>query len=68
MNIGVRLARLSDDQNITALINSAFQVERFFKAGDRTDVEGVRALFFKGVLLARNRSTIPRRRHGSVIS
>lgn len=38
----VREATASDLPEIVSLINRAFQVERFFKAGDRTDPETVR--------------------------
>ena len=38
----VREATASDLPEIVSLINRAFEVERFFKAGDRTDAETVR--------------------------
>jgi hypothetical protein len=33
----VRIAEASDEEAITALVNLAFQVERFFVDGDRID-------------------------------
>ncbi len=38
----VREATASDLPEIVSLINRAFEVERFFKAGDRTDAETVK--------------------------
>ncbi len=38
----VREATVSDLPEIVSLINRAFEVERFFKTGDRTDAETVR--------------------------
>ena len=37
----VREATASDLPEIVSLVNRAFEVERFFKAGDRTDPETV---------------------------
>jgi ribosomal protein S18 acetylase RimI-like enzyme len=36
---------------LTALINTAFEVERFFKRGDRTSEDAVRALLARGNIL-----------------
>lgn len=47
----IRQAGPDDVDAVTRVINTAFQVERFFKSGDRTDVDGVRALLSKGAIL-----------------
>lgn len=46
-----RFADAADIPTITQLINQAFSVERFFKAGDRLDIDEVRRLFGKGRFL-----------------
>jgi len=47
----MRIAKISDAEAITRLINQAFLVEKFFIDGDRIDLGQVRALFQKGVFL-----------------
>lgn len=47
----LRFADTADIPAITQLINQAFSVERFFKAGDRLDAEEVRHLLGKGRFL-----------------
>lgn len=47
----VRIAEPADAEALTALINSAFLVERFFLDGDRIDLDSVRALLDKGKFL-----------------
>lgn len=47
----VREATASDVEEIVFLINRAFEVERFFKAGDRTDPETVRQNMVDGKFL-----------------
>ena len=46
-----RAAEVSEAPAITALINAAFVVEKFFIDGDRIDVDGVREFFKKGEFL-----------------
>ena len=48
---GVRLAERRETEDITSLINLAFQVEKFFIDGDRIDSAEVRELFKKGWFL-----------------
>jgi GNAT superfamily N-acetyltransferase len=44
---------------VAALINRAFHVERFFKVGDRIDVESLRALLARGaILIAEDEGTL----------
>ncbi len=50
-NFAVREAAPKDLQQIVSLINRAFDVERFFKAGDRTDAETVRENMSEGTFL-----------------
>jgi GNAT superfamily N-acetyltransferase len=47
----VRIAEASDEEAITALVNLAFQVERFFVDGDRIDRNQVREFLGKGEFL-----------------
>jgi len=47
-NQRLRVAQLADADAITRLINAAFQVESFFKRGDRLDLPEVQARFAKG--------------------
>jgi predicted N-acetyltransferase YhbS len=47
-NSPLRAAQPADADAITRLINSAFQVENFFKRGDRLDLAEVEARFAKG--------------------
>ncbi len=47
----VREADVSEAVALVALINRAFEVERFFLHGDRTNSEAVRELFAKGHFL-----------------
>lgn len=49
--IRIRQAKVADVQEITALVNLAFRVERFFVDGDRIDTERIRALMEKGTFL-----------------
>ncbi len=46
-----RVATLTDADAISTLVNAAFRVEEFFKAGDRTDVVEVRELCASGEFL-----------------
>lgn len=50
-NYKLRKASPSDLPEIVSLINRAFEVERFFKAGDRTDPETVRRNMSDGTYL-----------------
>ena len=47
----IRRAGPADADNIAALVNHAFLAESWFKSGDRTNPEQVRALLGKGVFL-----------------
>jgi ribosomal protein S18 acetylase RimI-like enzyme len=47
----LRLARPEDAPSLAALINDAFQVEAFFKIGDRTSADEVLALMREGEFL-----------------
>lgn len=47
----LRVATADDAPAIARLINHAFEVETFFKVGDRTSLEGVAALMAKGEFL-----------------
>jgi GNAT superfamily N-acetyltransferase len=49
--MNVRVARESDLPALMALVNQAFQVERFFLIGERLDPEGTRQHFEKGRFL-----------------
>ena len=51
MSYNVREAEPKDLPQIVSLINRAFDVERFFKAGDRTDAETVRQNMNDGTFL-----------------
>ena len=51
MPVSVRQARPDEVAAVTRLINAAFVVERFFKKGDRTTPDVVRALTAKGFFL-----------------
>jgi predicted N-acetyltransferase YhbS len=53
--MSTRLATAADVPAITAIINRAYVVERFFKVGDRTNEESVRALQAKGTFLVLER-------------
>jgi GNAT superfamily N-acetyltransferase len=48
---GIRVATTADAGAITALVNAAFRVEDFFKAGDRTTLDEVRRLLRSGQFL-----------------
>jgi predicted N-acetyltransferase YhbS len=50
----VRIAQPFETPAVTTLINRAFEVEKFFIDGDRTNEEQVRQLFEKGSFLAIN--------------
>jgi GNAT superfamily N-acetyltransferase len=52
-----READLSEVEALAGLINRAFEVERFFLDGDRTDPEKVRELFAKGHFLVAKKSS-----------
>jgi GNAT superfamily N-acetyltransferase len=56
----IRLASIADAEEITALVNAAFQVESFFKRGDRTDLREVTAMFETGTFLVARDETIER--------
>jgi GNAT superfamily N-acetyltransferase len=47
----IREADAGDVDALVRLINAAFEVERFFKVGDRTSEPEVRALMTKGTML-----------------
>jgi ribosomal protein S18 acetylase RimI-like enzyme len=47
----IRRADADDVAALTRLINTAYEVERFFKIGDRTNADTVRALLAKGAFL-----------------
>ena len=47
----IRMATHEDAGTLAALVNAAFQVEAFFKIGDRTSVEEVRRLIAEGEFL-----------------
>jgi GNAT superfamily N-acetyltransferase len=47
----IRQAASDDVETVARLINTAFEVERFFKKGDRTSPDDVRALLASGVML-----------------
>jgi GNAT superfamily N-acetyltransferase len=51
MPLRIRLATMSDVNDLVRVVNAAFVVERFFVDRDRTDAEGVRALLAKGEFL-----------------
>ena len=51
MDLVFRHAAVEDVEPLTRLINAAFEVERFFKKGDRTTTDHVRALLSTGVML-----------------
>ena len=59
MTHDVRHGVASDVGVITSLINRAYVVERFFKIGDRTNEDGVRALQRKGTFLVLERDGEP---------
>jgi ribosomal protein S18 acetylase RimI-like enzyme len=47
----LRIARADEASAVAALVNAAFQVEAFFKRGDRTDAAEVRDLMQRGEFL-----------------
>ncbi|HEV3039761.1 MAG TPA: GNAT family N-acetyltransferase [Candidatus Angelobacter sp.] len=53
----IREAAVSEAVVLAGLINRAFEVERFFLDGDRTNPEEVRELFAKGHFLVAENST-----------
>jgi predicted N-acetyltransferase YhbS len=55
----LRTATPADAGTITALINAAFQVERFFIDGDRTNTDQVRAYMAKGTFLVAEEGGVP---------
>jgi len=50
-NPQLRIAQAADAEVITRLINAAFQVERFFLAADRLDIDEVRARLARGTFI-----------------
>ena len=54
-----RFATASDVPALTSLINAAYTVEHFFKAGDRIDEAGVGAMQAKGMFLILEREGAP---------
>jgi N-acetylglutamate synthase-like GNAT family acetyltransferase len=57
--VWLRVAHLEDADAIARLVNQAFQVERFFIAGDRTNPEAVRELLGKGKFLLAELDGVP---------
>ena len=55
----LRIATSADARAVTALINAAFQVERFFVDGDRTNEDEVRAYLAKGTFLLAEQDGAP---------
>src|SRR5436190_2039321 len=51
VDVSLREGTARDVDALVALINAAFQIERFFKKGDRTSAGAVRALLGKGAIL-----------------
>lgn len=49
--VEIRRAGAEDAETLVRIINLAFQVEKFFIAGDRIDLAGVRAFLEKGEFL-----------------
>jgi GNAT superfamily N-acetyltransferase len=49
--VDIRRAGADEAEALVRIINLAFRVEKFFIAGDRIDLAGVRALFAKGEFL-----------------
>jgi ribosomal protein S18 acetylase RimI-like enzyme len=47
----LRVARVDEAPVVAALVNAAFQVEAFFKRGDRTDAAEIRDLMQRGEFL-----------------
>lgn len=47
----LRKAEPRDIESVTALVNDAFRIERFFVEGDRTNPDNVRAMMDKGEFL-----------------
>jgi ribosomal protein S18 acetylase RimI-like enzyme len=47
----LRIARADEAPAVAALVNAAFQVEAFFKRGDRTDAAEIRDLMQRGEFL-----------------
>jgi ribosomal protein S18 acetylase RimI-like enzyme len=56
ISISVRRARLDDAPALAALVNRAYEVERSFVDGDRTDAEEIAKLVAKGTFLVLERS------------
>jgi predicted N-acetyltransferase YhbS len=50
-SVTIRPGGVNDAGEVTRLINAAFAVERFFKHGDRTTANAVRALLSRGAML-----------------
>jgi N-acetylglutamate synthase-like GNAT family acetyltransferase len=57
-NPSLRAAQPADADAITRLINSAFQVENFFKRGDRLDLVEVQARIAKGRFILAEQSGV----------
>jgi GNAT superfamily N-acetyltransferase len=51
MTFAVRQASVADAADIVALVNRAFEVERFFKEGARTDLDDINSLLNSGQFL-----------------
>jgi GNAT superfamily N-acetyltransferase len=56
---GLRSATAADAHAVAALINAAYQVERFFIEGDRTSEDEVRGYMAKGTFLLAERDGAP---------
>lgn len=57
--LSTRIAFADDAPTLTRLINAAYVVERFFKAGDRIAADGVLALQGKGTFLLLEHQGMP---------
>jgi predicted N-acetyltransferase YhbS len=55
----IRTAGDADVDEIVSLVNTAYEVERFFVEGDRTSVEAIRADLASGTILVAHRSGEP---------
>ena len=55
----LRIARADEASAVAALVNAAFQVEAFFKRGDRTDAVEVGNLMQRGEFLVLDHSEAP---------
>jgi len=55
----LRVARADEAPAIAALVNAAFQVEAFFKRGDRTDAAEIGTMMQRGEFLVLDQSDAP---------